>query len=153
VKRKLIKGGIPLREILLRIKRGELQLFNDILNEYLPLVYNSVAKSLSRKEADKITVDIFIDLYKKIQNYHIWNNPDTFIEKNIRRNFSKYNIIICDQVDQTAPPIVLRNILIALSNRTIKKKRIYSLFLVPLTVIVISIFLMLYYEAYSAKVV
>ncbi len=142
-----------MREILLRIKRGELQLFNDILNEYLPLVYNSVAKSLSRKEADKITVDIFIDLYKKIQNYHIWNNPDTFIEKNIRRNFSKYNIIICDQVDQTAPPIVLRNILIALSNRTIKKKRIYSLFLVPLTVIVISIFLMLYYEAYSAKVV
>jgi hypothetical protein len=141
-----------MREVLLRIKRGELNLFNDILNFYLDKVYNSILISNSDCNVSKVTKATFINLYKKINKYHFWNNPESFIENNIKKYLKKHNVTYQEKAKKEVPEIILRDILVSLSSLDIKRKKISSLILIPLSVLIISVSFLLYFEAYSEKI-
>src|SRR5690554_6130639 len=76
-------GGFIMKETLIRIKRGEQQLFLGILENYLSLVYLSARRTLSEDDSVEVTFKIFTSLYKKILKFKFWNNADTFILKNL----------------------------------------------------------------------
>ncbi|MFP4698617.1 MAG: hypothetical protein ACLFMO_07915 [Eubacteriales bacterium] len=141
-----------MREILLRIKRGELKLFNEILDEYLPSVYGSVIKSDANIDQNELTAEIIMKLYNKINSYHFWKNPDSFIENSLIKIFKSYNINYNNSNnEEEVPEGVLRSIFIKLSSLNNRKKKLSVMVTVPLIVLILSISLMFYHQVYSEK--
>lgn len=57
-------------EVILRIKRGEINYFAVIVKKYTPIVYNFVRKRLYQKEeADDIIQSAFLSFYKAIDKF------------------------------------------------------------------------------------
>jgi hypothetical protein len=123
-----------MKETLIRIKRGEQQLFLGILESYLSLVYLSARRTLSENDSIEVTFKIFTNLYKKIQKFKFWNNADTFILKNLDYFASKNGFTLYQDYlgkNEDVPQVIMRKILIHLSAKETSKKRKSIIIAVP----------------------
>ncbi len=142
-----------MRETLLRIKRGELNLFGNILNDYLPRIYYSVLSSKPSADVNNITVKIVSNLYDKISRYHFFINPNSFIDNSLTKIFKSYKMEYKKDFDEEleVPNEVMRNIFLKLSSTSHKKQKRSIMITVPLVVVVLSLSLVLYHQAFSEK--
>ncbi len=130
-----------MKEVLNRIKRGELQLYITILDKYLGVVYNSALMDFDEEESIEITKDVFLKLYSKITNYVSFFDANTYLLKNIKRIAKKKGISLNEKYIESneVPQQLLRGILIKVSQVNRKNRRKSFMLLVPLTVIVVAI--------------
>ncbi len=127
-----------MKEILLRVKRGQSQYYIEIVKQYKDIVYQSALINNSAEKAEYITVSVFLKLYDKIKNYFSIFNAEKHINKNIEKLAKKYDVEIVDTAsEEQAPDIVLRKVLIELSTkRKSRRKRTFAIAIPVLTIVI-----------------
>ncbi len=124
-----------MREILNRIKRGELQLYLTLVEAYLKQVYFSVKDDFTDEEAVSITKDIFVKLYDKVLSYIFIFNAQNYVDNNLEKIALKKGVILKKKYlkdTREVPEKVLRHILLGISAKTNTKKRRSLLIAVPI---------------------
>jgi len=128
-----------MREILNRIKRGELQLFLNLVNAYLSQVYFSARDNYTEEEAIIHAKDIFLKLYDKVLNYIFIFDAQNYIDNNLEKIASKKGISLKGKYlddDREVPEQVLRQILLEISAKSKTKKKRSILITVPIITII-----------------
>ncbi len=136
-----IERGVFMKEILTRIKRGEIQLFVNLLEKYLSMVYLSARKNMNEEDASRATINIFSKLFKKIQKYRFWQNAEIFVTNNLIKLADEYKIDLDDnylEQNDKVPSLVMRKVLMNLSAKEKFKKRRTFILAVPAFLIMIA---------------
>ncbi len=116
-----------MKETLRRIKLGQIQLFVNILDEYLSMIYLSALESVTSDEtASRITIDIFTKLFGRIQNYKFWQDAEDFLTSSFEKLAKEYKISL-NKVhfgkNNEVPSYVMRKVLMNLSAKQKSKKK------------------------------
>jgi hypothetical protein len=129
-----------MRELLLNIKRGQHQYFDKIVNGYLPQVYFSALKNNSIEEAQEKVVNIFFELFKKINKYLFVFNAQNYVEKNLSKICKKQGIELSNSniLHEEIPGVILRMILLRISRANSKKKKTYYVVFIPVLLVFLS---------------
>ncbi len=128
-----------MREILNRIKRGELQLYLSLVQTYLAEVYFSARDSHDEEEAIRLTRNIFTKLYDKVLSYIFIFDAKSYIENNLEKISSKQGVPLRKKYfndSREVPEIVLRKILMEISAKSKSKKRRLVLVAVPIMALI-----------------
>ena len=130
-----------MKEVLNRIKRGELQLYITVIENFLGYVYNSALENNNEETAMKLTRELFLKLYDKVMRYVPVFNAEEYISKNIEALAIKKGIGLNETYlnETNYPQQLLRTILIALSHKTTSKRRKSFFVLIPITVFIFAI--------------
>ncbi len=135
---------IEIKEDLKRIKRGELQLFVPIVEQFLDSVYNTAQDKFGPEQAEFIVANVFKKLYISIVRYYYWQNPERFIHRSLSRACSALKLKWLPKspaIEQKAPAQVMRSVLLGLSQISKRKRQLNAMvtgavfLLVPLVVI------------------
>ncbi|MFP4457707.1 MAG: hypothetical protein ACLFPS_08615 [Clostridia bacterium] len=128
-----------MREIINRIKRGELQLYLSLVETYVSLVYFSARDTYTEDEAINLTKEIFTQLYDKVLNYIFIYDAQNYIDNNLEKISSKKDVSLKRKYFDDArdvPEILIRKILVEISAKSNSKKRRSILIAAPIMALI-----------------
>ena len=129
-----------MREQLLRIKRGELQLFLPLIESSIGHVYAAAKRDLNEDKVDEAVQDVFVRLYNDIIKRYRWQNAERFLQKSLIRACSKKRIdfSVNGTIVPNVPASITRGILLSLSKS--KKRKGKMGVVITAVVVLLSVF-------------
>lgn len=114
-----------MKDKLVRIKNGEVELFTDIVLEYQDSVYSAaVGAAQDQEKAVGYAVSAFRSLYEAIPRYQ-GEDPEEFVLHALKRGLPRKAAKLLDlrQSESKAPPILLRSTLAKISRVEIRSHK------------------------------
>ncbi len=112
-----------MKDILRRIRRGEVQLFIPIAQQHIDIVFTLVREKYPEEQAITVSKKILSRLYEDIVNKYRWQDPERFVSRSLTRSCQAHKIEWhhSQTGNMKAPPQVERMLFASLS-RNLKRK-------------------------------